>query len=76
VCVILPQDNTYLGSLLNGVIILMFNLSDTIPFWILIVPFLYTFVTGYGTVEGVDNFRRIPGVSNNTWSPTLYSYIH
>jgi hypothetical protein len=34
---------------------------------------LYTFVTGYGPVQGVDNFRRIPGVSNNTWSPTLYS---
>jgi hypothetical protein len=44
-------------------------------FWILIVPLLYTFVTGYGPVQGVDNFRTIPGVSNNTWSPTLYS-IH
>jgi hypothetical protein len=30
---------------------------------------LYTFVTGYGPVQDVDNFRRIPGVSNNTWSP-------
>jgi hypothetical protein len=44
--------------------------SDTIPFWILIVPFLYTFVTGYDPVRGVNNFWRIPGVSNNTWSPT------
>jgi hypothetical protein len=31
---------------LNGVILLIFTLSDTIPFWILILPFLYTFVTG------------------------------
>ena len=31
------------------------------------------FVTGYGPVRGVDNSRRIPGVSNNTWSPTLRS---
>jgi hypothetical protein len=47
-----------------------------LPFWILIVPFLYTFVTGYGPlVRGVDNFRRIPGVSTNTWSPTLFSFI-
>jgi hypothetical protein len=55
------------------VILRIFNLSDTIPSWILIVPFLYTFVTGYGPVQGVVNFRRIPGVSNNSWSPTLYS---
>jgi hypothetical protein len=68
-----PQDHTHLGFGLNGVILRIFNLSDTIPFWILIVPFLYTFVTGYGPVRGVDDFRRIPGVSNNTWSPTLYS---
>jgi hypothetical protein len=34
---------------------------------------LYTFVTGYGPVQYVDEFRRIPGVSNNIWSPTLYS---
>jgi hypothetical protein len=27
---------------------------------------LYTFVTGYGPVRGVDNFRIVPGVSNNT----------
>jgi hypothetical protein len=33
---------------------------------------LYTFVTGYGPIQGVDNFQRILGVSNNTWSPTLY----
>jgi hypothetical protein len=39
----------------------------------MIVPFLYTFVTGNGLVQGVDNFRRIPVVSYNTWSPTLYS---
>jgi hypothetical protein len=45
-----------------------------LPLWILIVPFLYVFVTGYGPVQGVDNFRRIPGVSTNTWSPTLYSW--
>jgi hypothetical protein len=57
--------------LLNGETRRIFNLSDTIPFWIWINPFLYTFVTGYGTVRGVDNFRRIPGVSNNTWSPTI-----
>jgi hypothetical protein len=55
------------------VILRIFTLSDTIPFWILIVPFLYTFVTGYGPVRGVDNFWKILGVSNNTWSPTLYS---
>jgi hypothetical protein len=34
---------------------------------------LYTFVTGYGPLQGVDNFRRIPGTSNIAWSPTLYS---
>jgi hypothetical protein len=52
------------------------QLSDTIPFlpfWILIVPFLYAFVTGYGPVRGVDNFWEILRVSNITWSPTLYS---
>jgi hypothetical protein len=31
---------------------------------------LYIFVIGYGPV---NNFRRIPGVPNNAWSPTLYS---
>jgi hypothetical protein len=27
----------------------------------------------YILLSGVDDSRRIPGVSNNTWSPTLYS---
>jgi hypothetical protein len=47
--------------------------SYTMTFWILIVLFLCTFVTGYGPVRGVDNFWGIPGVSNNNWSPTLRS---
>jgi hypothetical protein len=34
----------------NGVILQIFTLSDTIPFLIRIVPFLYTFITGYGPV--------------------------
>jgi hypothetical protein len=34
---------------------------------------LYAFVTGYGPVQGVDYPRRILGVSDNTWSSTLYS---
>jgi hypothetical protein len=43
-----------------------------LPFWILIVPFLYAFVTGYGLVKGIDNFWRVPGVSNKTWSHRLH----
>jgi hypothetical protein len=44
-------------SLLNRVILKVFNLFDRSlfwPFWILIVPFLYTFVTGYGPVQGIS----------------------
>jgi hypothetical protein len=48
--------------------------NSLLSFWILIIPFLYTFVTGYGPVQGVDNYRIIPGVSNNTWSPNLFSF--
>jgi hypothetical protein len=55
------------------VILRIFTLPDKSHFWILIVPFLYTFVTEYDLVQDVDNFQRIPDFSNNTWSPTLYS---
>jgi hypothetical protein len=47
-------------------ILRIFTLSDTISLWILIVPFLYTFVTVYGPVQSVENFWRIPGVSDHT----------
>jgi hypothetical protein len=33
---------------------------------LLCLPFLNLFVTGYDTVRGADNFRRIPGVSHYT----------
>jgi hypothetical protein len=35
------------------------TLTETIPFWILIVPFLYTFVTGYGCLQDVENFQTV-----------------
>jgi hypothetical protein len=43
------------------VIIRIFNLSDKttfLPFWIMILPFLYAFVTGYSPVQGDDNFEE------------------
>jgi hypothetical protein len=58
---------------MNGLILRILTFSDEITFWILIVLFLYKFVTGYGPVQGVDSFRRILGVSDNTWPLTLHS---
>jgi hypothetical protein len=63
-----------LGFWLNGVILRIFTLFVTIPFCILTLTFFYPFVKWYGHVQSVENFRRIPCVSNNTWSPTLYSW--
>jgi hypothetical protein len=68
-CVIHPQDHTYSGTLFTKVILQIFTLSDTflfLTYWILIIVLMYTFVTGYGSVQSVDNFRRILGVSNDT----------
>jgi hypothetical protein len=38
----------------------IFNLYSIIPFWIPIIPSFYTFITGYGCVQG--NVRRILGL--------------
>ena len=66
VYVICLQDHTQPGVLMNGVILQIFALFGTTAVWITIALFLHIFVTANGFVQGVDNFRRIPGVSNNT----------
>jgi hypothetical protein len=58
-------------SLWNGVTLRIFTRYDAAPFWVMIVAFLCTFDAGYGPVQGIEKFWRIPGVSNITWSANM-----
>jgi hypothetical protein len=57
-------------------ILWIFTLFDKIPFWILIIPFFYSFVTGYGPVQDVDHLRRILGVSNNNMTVDIVLFFN